>query len=395
MNRTGRSVRWYQRAGVWFGIATGPGTLTVGGAMASQLPLASLLLIVPLGTLLVVALTGAQAVVSRRRGEPSSERAAAVFGPNLGSGLLNIVVALGALGWMSFYVGLAGFGVANLFHVQGWVGALILAVGLFLLGAIGLDRWNALVWLTAISTLGVALFALASVGTHWAPDTVTTFGSNEILAGVGSVVAWGLLFAVRVGDFAWDLDEDADVVKAELAQFFPSLVFFAIGALVYRAAGDWNIADVLARSESAALGNIFLVLAVIAPVLSGLHSGSLAISGMFRINGRVGMAVLAALAFVLGALRFDRELLLFLDLFAALFAPALVVMLLTAVLKSFNRSWALIAWLAGSAAALVAKFQSSVSPYAVGAAVSIVVLGLAVGWARITAPPAEPEGQAE
>ncbi len=379
-----RGVAWYQRAGVWVGIATGPGTFTVGGALSSLLPLNSLLFIIPIGALVLAGLTVAQAFVCHRRREPSTVRAVNSFGPNWGSTLLNVIVALGTLGWFSFYAGLAGFAAATLLDLPGWTGAFLIALGLYLVNILGLDRWNALVWVTGLATVGVAAYAMGSVGTAWAPDKTTSIGIAEFLWAIGSVVAYGLLFAVRVGDFAWDLERDDDVFKAGLSLYIPLVIFLFIGALTYRAVGDWNIADVLARSETTALGNIFLIISVIAPAMSGFHSGALAIPTFTPIGKRGSAILIAGLGFMLGAVRFDRELLLFLDLLGAFLAPALVVMLLMAVLKnSPGRVQGLVAWLVGTAAALLAKWQGEISPVLAGIAVSLVVLGAAMLLARL------------
>jgi purine-cytosine permease-like protein len=350
-----------------------------------MLPLNSLFLIIPIGALVLAGLTMAQAFVCRRRREPSTVRAVNSFGPNWGSTLLNVIVALGTLGWFSFYAGLAGFAMATLVDLPGWLGALIISVGLYLVNILGLDRWNALVWVTALSTVGVAAYAMYSVGTTWAPDRTASIGAGEFLWAIGSVVAYGLLFAVRVGDFAWDLERDDDVLKAGLSLYIPLVIFLSIGALTYRAVGDWNIADVLARSESTALGNIFLIISVIAPAMSGFHSGSLAIPTFTPLGKRGSTILIAVLGFALGAVRFDRQLLLFLDLLGSFLAPALVVMLLMAVLKnSPGRAAALVAWMAGSAAALAAKWQGEISPVLVGIAVCLVAFGGCILVARLS-----------
>ncbi len=383
-NPTG--VAWYQRAGVWIGIGVGPGTFTVGGALAANLPLKSLLILIPLGTLALGGLTIMQAAVSRRRRERSNERAVSTFGNNIGSIFFNLVVALGATGFVSFYVGLAGFAAATLLNLPGLVGALLVAAGLYVVNSAGLDRWNSLVWLTAISTIVVTIFTFYSVGTAWAPDRVSSIDMGSVLWAIISIMNYGLFFALRSGDFSWDLDSDAEVVKAGLSLCLPLTIFLFIGALVYRAAGDYNIADILSRSHSPWLGNLFLIISVIAPVMSGFHSGGLAIPTFLPLGKRGSAILIAAVGFVFGAFRFDRALLLFLDLLGACIAPALVVMLLMAALKNHpSRASALAAWLLGSAAALFAKWQGELSPVLVGAAVSIVALTISIGWARAAA----------
>jgi hypothetical protein len=87
-------------------------------------------------------------------------------------------------------------------------------------------------------------------------------------------------------------------------------------------------------------------------------------------------------------------LLLFLDLLGAFIAPALVVMLLSVWLKNRPSCAAVLsAWLLGSAAALLSKWQGDLSPVLVGAGVSILMLCIFVGWSRLTVRQVEPEGQ--
>lgn len=383
MTDTVSPVPWYRRAGVWIGIGTGPGTFTVGGALSAHLPLVWLFVVVPAGALVLAALTVSQAVVSRRRREASARRAVSAFGHNFGAVLLNLIIALGSLGWYGFYAGLAGFAAATLLHLPGWVGSLCIVAALYVVYVIGLNRWNSLVWLTAVSTICVALFALLTAGTRLAPDRVTTMSIGGFIWGAGIVITYGLLFALRVGDFSWDLSSDRDVIKSGLALFVPISLFMLIGAVVYRATGDYNIADVLARNRSAELGNLFLILAVIAPSMSGFHSANLVLAAS-PAGKRLGPVVISLLGFVLGALRFDHELLLFLDVLGAFIAPALVVMLSIALLKrDFSRRAAIIAWLVGSAVALATKYSTHLSPALAGAAVSVAIFAGWIGLGRV------------
>lgn len=371
----GTGVPWHRRAGVWIGIATGPGALTVGGGLAARLSLSTLLLVIPLGALALTALAVAQGIISRRRREPLARRATSTFGPGPRAGLLNLVMALGMMGWVSFYVGIAGFSLANLLRLPGWAGAFLVAIALLLLSEMGLDRWNLLVWITTLSALGAAIFALVVVGTRPVLEAEAGIRPHEFLWGVGSVVAYGIVFAVRAGDFTWDLETDADVCKVGVALLLPLLIFLGIGVVLYHSVGDWNLADILARTRSAALGHLFLVLSIVAPALSGFHSGSLAIQSLVPLSRRQSMGFICIIGFLLGAVRFDRQLLLFLDLLGALLPPALAIMLLVPVLKREPpRSAALSAWLLGAAAAVLVKLQGQLSHMVIGAAVSMAAL---------------------
>lgn len=375
----GPVVSWYQRAGVWIGIATGPGSLAVGGGLAANLSPALLLVVIPVGVLMLTAVTVAHGIVSRRRREPLVSRASYTFGAGMGAGLLNLAMALALMGWISFYLGIAGFSLATLLGLPGWLGTLLLVGSLLFLNRLGLNRWNALVWVTTISALGAAVVALILVGPEPGPAATPGFGLTQLIWGLGSVIAYSIVFAVRCSDFSWDLATDADVIKDGIAFLIPLLILLGVGVLLYQTTGDWNLADILARTPSAGLGHIFLVLSVISPILSNFHSSALTLESLVSLKRRYAVLLVGAVGFVLGAARFDQQLLGFLDLLGVILPPALVVLLVAALLpRKAPHSATLTAWLLGSLAALMFKLQGHSFHLAVGAIVSFAALHLMI-----------------
>ncbi len=369
------NVPWYHRAGIWIGIATSPGALIVGGGLAARLPLTALFLAIPIGASILTALTVTQGIISRRRRETLPRRAIFTFGTGFGANLLNLVMVFSTFGWVSFHLGIAGFSLATLLSLSAWVGVLLLVGSALVLNEMGLNRWNVLVWLTTISALGAALVALSVVEPKPIPPSGNEMGLSPLLWGIGSVVSYSLVFAVRSSDFTWDMKSDLDVVKDGLAYLLPVLIMIGIGVTLYRITGESNLADILAQTSSAGLGHVFLVLAVISPILTNFHSGALALEGLVPVNKRLGALLIAAVGFILGATRFDHHLLPFLDLLGAVLIPALVVMLLTVIPGHHaSKTAALVAWLAGSVAALIFKIQGNLVHLVVGAVVSIIVL---------------------
>ena len=77
-------VPWYRRAGVWLGIGINPGSITIGGTLAADIPLRYLLFLIPIGALALLALTVTQGMISRHRREPLAKRAETTFGLGLG-----------------------------------------------------------------------------------------------------------------------------------------------------------------------------------------------------------------------------------------------------------------------------------------------------------------------
>lgn len=380
------AVPWYRRAGIWIGIGINPASITLGGGLAAHLPLSALLFWVPLGAVVLMGLTIAQGVVSRRRREPLAKRAVSTFGSGVGAGLLNLLIALSIIGWGGFHAGIAGFSLANIFNLPVWLGALGVVSILFILSDLGINHWNWLVWLTTLAALGLAFVSLVAVGARPSLDmTAVGLGFYDWLWVTGSMVAYAIVFSLRCGDFTWDLRTDSDVVKNGLSLFIPLVISLLIGAILFQAAGDWNIADILARTRLAILGHLFLLVAIASPALSGIHSGALAISNITGLSKRSAVGLICTVNFVLGSTRFDYQLLPFLSYIGTVLPTALVVMLTSAVLtKKPSRIATLTAWFVGSVAALIFKFEGGdLIHIAVGAIVSLVVLQVMMHFASI------------
>ena len=387
-----QSATWYQRTAIWLGIGINPASITLGGSLAAVLPWGPLLIAFVVGSAILIGLCIAQGIASRRRQAPLAKRAADTFGGSVGAPLLNIMIAIGMVGWGGFYNGVAGANVTALLAGFGyvgpdWIGPLILI--LLVLGAtlLGITRWNALLWVTTGAAMALAIFGLFAVqGDASGAVIADAFAMRDLFWATGTVTGYAILFALRCADFSWDLKADGDVIKSAAFLLGTLLVAMTIGAVLYRITGDWNLAAILAEARFALLGQIFLIVAVMSPTLSSLHSGRLALESITRLPQQVSLLLMCALIFALGVTRFDLQLIPFLDMIGALLPPSLVVMLL---LPWFTRGreinprirWVAFAvWMVAALVALLLKLNGQVLHMFAGAAVSFVGiwLGLAI-----------------
>lgn len=371
------AVPWYKRAAVWLGIGINPASISLGGGLATVLPFTLLLPIMTIGAILLTGLAIAQGISSRHRRQSLGRRAAQTFGLGLGASTLNLAMAVGMMGWGGFHNGVSGASAANLFGLPTWAGSLLIATAVFILTELGVNRWNALTWMTTLAALGLAVFALTITNAQPSWQTGPPFTLSQALWSISTITTYAILFALRVPDFTWDLASDADVYKSGLAFLLSLLVSMGAGAILYQTTGNWNLADILAAERSATLGHIFLIISVASPLLSGMHSGVLALQGLLPIPKRLGISLICLIAFTLGATRFDRLFLPFLDALSAVLPPALFVMLVVAWwLPHTSPRTALVAWLAGAAVALALKLQGQLLQPAMplGALVSVGVL---------------------
>lgn len=374
-NHPTRTVSWQRRAGVWLGISINPAAISVGGGLAIHLSLRDLLWLIPLGAALLTLLCTSQGLAGRRRGQRLHQMAVATFGAPWGAGLLNLLIVVGMMGWGGFHGGVSGASVAQLLQIPGWTGALLVATTIFLLAEFGVNRWSAVSWLTTSAALGLTLFALSAVDLTWPTEPAPAAALSEWFWAIGTVIAYATLFALRNPDFTWDMASDGDVWKISSCLFFPLIFSMSIGALLYHATGHWNIADILTTTRSATLGHIFLLLAVTAPLLSGLYSGALAFASLTKLHLRYATALICTIAFVLASTRFDQRLLPFLGLNGAALAPALGVMLLSHRLAKKPATWiAFLAWLLGAVTAIGCQMLGQSVAILLGAGVSLLVV---------------------
>lgn len=335
-----------------------------------------------LGITLLLAISLAQGIMGQQRRERLAQLSISTFG-RTGATLINLLMAIGLVGWSGFHGGVSGASVAALFNLSGWLGALLVFVFLFLLNSLGINRWAALTWVTTGAALALTVFALVSVGvdggstpqaTVMVPSTLT---AGTVLLAVSTIIGYATLFSLRTPDFTWDFATAADVVKVQLFLFFPLLFAMGVGAYLFHATGNWNIADILAQTQSAALGHIFLIVAVVSPLISGWYSGAFALSYLTPLKPNQSILLICLLGYFLAATRFDQQLLPFLGYLGASLGPALAILLIIHGRRpSAGTQHALIAWLAGAIPAIILHAQGQAYHLFVGAGVAVGILML-------------------
>lgn len=373
---------WHQRASVWLGIGINPASISTGGGIAMLIPQQHLVWVLPLGVFLLMLLSISQGLLGQQRRQRLGGLAADTFGTVWGARALNLLMALGLIGWSGFHGGVSGASTAQLFGLPDWVGALLIIALLYLLTIAGINRWAALTWVTTGAALALTIFALAtvdlSVNQVLSSRTATSHrvSVTDLLWAIGMIIGYATLFSLRTADFTWDFGTKRDVIKANLFFVIPLLFSMGVGALLYWATGNWNIADVLAQAQSPALGHTFLLVAVISPLISGWYSGALALSHLTPLTPHQSTLLICLLGIPLAAIRFDQQLLLFLGYLGASLGPALVVMLLANRIRPrpTTRS-ALFAWLIGAIIAMLFHAQGHPLALFAGAGVSGFVLG--------------------
>ncbi|MFT5194015.1 MAG: purine-cytosine permease-like protein [Cellvibrionaceae bacterium] len=377
--QTTYTARWYNRAGIWIGIGINPASITLGGSLAARLEKPTLIWVLPLGVFCLWAITLACGLIGRRKRHKFVEWSTATFGIGVGAVLINLSMALGMTGWSGFQMGLGGTSFANLMGINHatWFGVIAMGLLVLVLGNLEINKWNWFVWLTTLSSLAMALIAtiiaLRLDGSTPLDPRPATLGS--IFSVITSIVAFASLFALRSTDFTWDLISDRDVFIDATLFICSFLISNIIGVMLYQATGSSDLAVVLSGTPLALLGKAFLFVSLLSPALSSMLSGSLAWSAVLKIKYWQATALLITTGVVLGLVRFDQSLILFLDWLAAIMPPAIAIMIVYGFSsRKFSTRISLAGWMVGAVIAIVIKLMGGGFYLAIGAAVGLLVL---------------------
>lgn len=383
----GAAAPWYLRLGAWIGIGTSPGALMAGAGMASVGAPAATVVGIVIGVALLTTLAVANASRGQRRRAPTVEMARRVFGVRVGPGVVATLITAGVAGWSGVYFGVTGSATADLLGIPEWAVCLPLGGCVWLVYRSGFQRWNLLVALTGAASIAVAVLSYGAIepSAAMAPVTQVAVGEQvgQVLLVSGLVVSFAAVFALRSPDFTWDARHPRDVWRAGGVLALTLVVFLLLGAGIYRQLGEWDLAQLVTRSTMPGLGAALLTLSVIAPVVSGLHSGALGLSQVAGWRPAPGAAVVLVTAMALGATQFHVRLLGFMALIGAVLAPAIPVLLLAGPRYRVRHGWC--AWFAGSATSLALAGLDV--PIHVVAGVCVSLVGMVV--AAWIDPPAD------
>ncbi|MBA3621005.1 MAG: hypothetical protein H0W51_01620 [Euzebyales bacterium] len=368
---------WYLRLGAWIGVGTAPGALMAGGGIAASTSGAWRLPAVVIGVVGLVTL----AVLGGRQGFatriPTVGLARRAFGGRVGERLVALFITVGVCGWCGIYIGVCAGALDHLWGIHLFVTGMLFGALMLVLYLTGFKRWNLLVGLTGAASIGVAVLVTRGVIAAPATTDPRLQGPAALVFGAGVVVAYGGVFALRAADFTWDARHSADVVRAGFVLGVSALVFLLLGVEIYSRAGSFDLSTLVNQTALPAFGVLLLLLASVAPTVSGMHSGALAVHSLVGWSPRAGAALIAAGSGVLGAARVDLHLLGLLGLLGAAMPPLIGVLLMH---RSREASWhAWVSWGAGSGislALLLAGYPASVLIGILTGAATMFVLGV-------------------
>lgn len=379
--------RWTAKVGAWLGLGASPGALLLGAGLGERHDGAVPVIAVGVGVAAVAALLWWQGLLGLPPpdGEDGTlaDVARTYFTPRA-QRVLGTVLALAMVGWFGFNVGLGGAALGALVGVD-WLGPLLLGVPCVLVAAGGLRRWNVVGTVATVAALllvGLVVLRLA------APTPVTAGLSAPVvlLGDVGAYLGFVAVFGVRAPDFSAGLASRGDLARCVAALCVPVGLVSLAGVALRAGTGTSDLVGVLTGPQGSAVGQLLIAAAVVAPTFTTLFSGSLAVRSAIGVSTRTGMALVAVPGLALAVARFDRQLLPWLAVLAAVLPPLVVPMALEAAGRRRGRpprtvpAWS---WAPGAVLAVALTFAgwppAPVVGLAVTGAVTLLVRGRGAG----------------
>lgn len=365
---TTESRHWTDAAAPWLGVGAAPAALTLGAAMAARhdgaVPIVALLI----GGLLMAALLAAQGWLGllppHGNGGTLTQVAPAYLTP-AARVVIGAVLALAMIGWNGFNVGLGGASLAAFTGLPGPVAAILLGALVFAVSFATPKLGNRIGVVTTLCAVALVAFCVVRLSPPSSPVSSTVDTLPATAADIAALGGYIAVFAVRAPDFSHGLARRRDLAWCVALLVVPALCVAVAGIGIWLRTGEADVVAVLAQTQS--VGNLFVTLAVFTPSLTTTYSGALALRSVFaRLSTAAGMLIIAVPGGILAAARFDKQLLPWLALLAAVLPPLIVPMATEAFRRRRGlpaRSVPLWTWVpAGLAATVLTAFGELAAP---------------------------------
>ncbi len=318
--------RWWNTAGAWLAIGTGPAALVLGAGLADRhdgpVPVGGLLLGGVAMTVLLVVPGRLGLRPPHGEGRPLTELLEAYL-PRRDRTVVGALMALAMAGWLGFNAGLGGAALGSLLDLPKWAGVAVLGLPLLAIAAAGQHRWNVLALVTTAAALAL-IVVIATHGTGARGDAPLDAGfgtSTTLLTDVAVFVGYVAVFGLRAPDFTAGLRGRSDLWACAAILVVPTLIAATAGTMI---ALRSDSADLVGHLRTSDLGTALVVVAVAAPCLTSFHSGGLALRSVTGLRERPAAAVIGGAGLAVATTGFENALIPWLTVLAAVLPPLVV-----------------------------------------------------------------------
>ena len=178
--------------------------------------------------------------------------------------------------------------------------------------------------LTTLAVLGLVVLVALRLAAPVSPVALRPSSLTDLVTDVAVFIGYISVFSVRAPDFTAGLPRRRDLVILDLLLIIPVMLIALAGVGLGQGIGSSDLVNELAQPGGLALGNLLIMLAVIAPTFTTLYSGAPALEAAIGLKARPGMVLITVLGLALAITRFDLLLLAWLQVLAAMLPPLVV-----------------------------------------------------------------------
>lgn len=390
------AVSWRSKLGPWVSIGVSPGVLLLGAAIASRhgglIPLISL----GLGVGLIVLICYIQGLIGLvpPYGQNSNLTAALPgYVHPLTKQILSLILAFSMVGWFGFNVGLGGGALGAVTGMPDYLAAIIIGVPIIAVSTGDMRFWNALTVVTSLSSLGLILLVATNIIGDSAVAPTISMGvlSGNVFLDVAGFLGYIAVFGTRAPDFTAGLAQPRDLIICIVCLCAPMVILVLVGIGLQTATGSTDLVAVL-YANNLNLGNLFVVLSIVGAAFTTVYSGSLALKTVRDSRHLTAVLTIGLPGLLLAMYRFDRYLIEWLTVLAAILPSFALAMMVETIRRSRGyspRRIPLWTWLPGAGVACILVVLNVPTAVLIGVGGSVV---LSISYAMFRPEKARNEG---
>lgn len=371
---------WGSIALIWIGSMICVPCLMIGGLLVTGLTVPNAFLAALIGYGIVVLYMCFQGIQGSDTGLPTVSVAAGSFGEKGSKLIISMIIGVACIGWFGFQANVCGSAFSGILsssmgiNLPVWISSLIWGIIMLVTAIYGFNALKYLNYIAVPALIVVCLYGVYASISQYGSSVITSYQPPTpfpLMQGIALAVATFAFGGVIAGDYSRYAKNRADVVKSSVVGVLPAgISMIVMGGIMSLVSGTYDISIVLTDLGVPAFGLVALVLATWTTNTVNAYSGGLAITNMFNLDASKRSFATAVAGFI-GTLcavaGIINHFVGFLSLLTAAVPPVAGVMIAEywivnkGKVENFRIKQGIayqgvLAWLAGSAVAIVVKW---------------------------------------
>lgn len=326
-----KKVSWKTIFPIFADVMISPWNLLVGGLLIKFLPTTQALFSVIIGYMILSVLFVLYGGMGFKEKRQSAEIINEIFRSKITKYLIPSILALGQIGWAGINIELGGKSLAYILSSQIFIGIIVYALFLVIMGILDLHKMGIVKLIITISSVSLFIYTFCS---KISTVTLKEFAlyrpveGQSLLWGVSIIVASLISFSTVTPDFFQSVKSKRDVIISTLLGLFIPGVFTALlGCFLFFDKGNFDLIALISALTFPIFPHILNTCTNTDGSIA-IYTPGLKLQNMFGINLKTGIIISGFISSILALLKVARYLEIWLKTLSLLF-PTLIGIVLT------------------------------------------------------------------